>query len=220
MQTTVILMCDASILLASIVGVWRYKSLEYSLKILVLLLVVTSLSELCCFAAAWYKNYYLKLSIFHFFNVIQASLITAYFVYAIGLKKPVAVIGTATFLWTLAGVGNAVFLQPLGTLNSYMLMLESMVVITFSLFFIYSTLKYDWAESIYEFVHFRIAVLLLVFWGFTFFFWGFVAILWKNKWQHVTALMYAHSAVEITLYVGIAVSLYQTNRKTIANEAR
>jgi hypothetical protein len=152
--------------------------------------------------------------------VIQASLITAYFVYAIGLKKPMAIVGGATTLWVLAGVGNAVFLQPLGTLNSYMLMLESMAIITMSLFFIYSTLKHDWADSIFQFVHFRISALLLFFWGFTFFFWGFVAILWKNQWQHATILMYAHSFVEITMYAGIAITLYQANRKPIAHETR
>lgn len=219
MMVSIILIC-LSILISAVVGVWRYKSLENSLKILVVLLVVTSVSEVSCFIATINKNYYLKLSIYHFFSVIQASLITAYFVYATGFKKPVAIITASAVFWLLAGVGNAVFLQPLGTLNSHMLMLESLAIITFSLYLIYSTLKNDWVENIFRFVHFRIAVLQLVFWGVTFFFWGFVAILWKNKWQHATGLMYAQTVIEFLVYSGIAISLYQVNKKPIPHEAR
>ena len=219
MYISITLIC-LSILASAIIGLWRYKTLEISLRIMAVLLLITSISEISCLFATLYKNYYLKLSIFHVFSVIQGSLISAYFVYATGMKKPLTIVAAAIAFWTLAGVGNALFLQPLGTLNSNMLMLESLAIITMSLYFIYGTLKHDWADNVFRFVHFRISVLWLVFWGVTFFFWGFVAILWKNQWQHATVLMYAQSVVEFFVYVGFAFSLYKADKKMIIHEAR
>lgn len=218
MQNVVILLCYLSIVLSAIVGMVNYRHIETSLRIIVIMLVVTSVSELCCSVAGMYHKYFIKLSIYHFYNIIQASLISAYFIYAIKPSHMQRIMVFNSIFWIVAGVANLLFLQPLGTLNSNMLVLESFGLITMSLYFIYYILKNDLAYNILRFVHFRMAFIMLVYWSSTLFFWAFVRIFWRDHWQHVLMLMYIQSVIEIMVYSGIAATLYYSGRKKAGNE--
>ncbi len=220
MQNAVILLCYMSIVLSAIAGIARYRYMETSLRIITIMLVITSVSELCCSVAGMYQKYFIKLSIYHFYNIIQASLISAYFIYAIAPRRMNSILTISSMLWIAAGIANLLFLQPLGTLNSNMLVLESFGFVTMSLYFIYYILKNDLAGNIFRFVHFRMAFILLVYWSSTLFFWAFVKIFWYDHWQHILTLMYIQSVIEIIVYTGIAATLYYSGKKMAGNETQ
>lgn len=215
MPPVLFLVYISSIIFATIISALKYRKLTVAMRMILLVLVLTSVSELCSYWAVINKQYRLRYEIYHFFNILQAVLLTAYFIYAIrpGNNKKLMVVNCC--FWAAAGGLNMAFLQPITMLNSNMLTAESFVFITLSLYLVYRIIKDDTIDNILTNPHFRISVLLLVMWSCSLFFWIFIDVLYQGHWPYMRAAMYAQVIADILVYTGLGLTLFlypaQTN---------
>ena len=187
------------------------------MRMIVVMLVITSVSELCCFILVCFHKYTARLSIYHFYNIVQAILITSFFIFAIKPERNKKISIINILFWILAGIVNLLFFQPLNKLNSNMLILESFFIITFSLYFIYNTLKSDITDNIFGQINFRMALILLVYWSSNMFFWAFIKVLNGMHWKHIGELIYIQAIFEIVVYVSTAFVIFDSTRKKVIN---
>lgn len=197
-----------SVLASTIVGIARYRSLETSMRMIVAFLLLTCGSELCSYFLSTNKNFDTRDAVYHFYNIIQAFLISAYFIFAIKPEKNFKILIASAVVWPIIGILNALFLQPINSLNNNMLMVESFAFVTMSLYLIYRILQNEGIMNIFSYPHFLIAVLFLLLWSTSYFFWAFVKILYTAKWQHMQSVMYLQAVVNIIFYSGIGLVLF------------
>jgi hypothetical protein len=214
------ILCYLSILIATITAITYFKRLNNAFRIIALLLLLTSVSELVCFIVVLYENYGLRYTIYHFYGIVQAFLISSYFIYAI---KPVyhrKLMVAAGIFWIAVGGINICFFQPLQALNTNMLMVESFVFITISLYFIYITLKRDAVQHIFRYPYFWMAVIWLVTWSTSISFWAFVKIIYRGQGEFIKIAITVQSIIEILSYLSIAATIYLFNKQMLHNEKR
>lgn len=209
-----------SIVIAFIAGIIRYKDLDTAMRIIVILLLVTAINECCAYVAVIQKKYAERYMTYHIYNIMQAFLFSAYFIYAIKPNHYRKLIILSAILCPLTGVLNIIFLQAIDTLNSNMLMVESCCFITISLYFIYHILKAEQVENIFRYPHFQIAVLCLVEWSSTIFFWAFINVLSQNHWRYMKVVASLQLIIETIVYLGIAATLYFYNSNIAMSEKR
>jgi len=214
------ILCYLSILIATITAITYYKRLNNAFRIIALLLLLTSVSELVCFIAVCYERYVLRYTIYHFYSIIQAFLITSYFIYAIKPFYNRKLILVSAVCWVAVGSINICFFQSLNELNSNMLMVESLVFITISLYFIYITLKNNMVQHIFRFPHFWMAVIWLVTWSTSISFWAFVKIIYRGQGDFIKIAITVQAIIEILSYLGIAATIYLFNKQMLKNEER
>ena len=218
MQYLTIALCNISITLSAIIGIIRYKQLDISLKILVLLLIISSISDLSCFMAIILEKFSFRSTIFHFYNIIQGIFLTIYFLTNIKPNYNKIHLILIVLFWVSAGVLNFIFFQPLGTLNSNMLMLESFIFITLSLYYMYITMKNDRIGNIFRHTHFILSFILIVYWSTTFFFWACLKILYSNHWKYIMNFMYFESVIEILVFLSISATLFYYSKQNKMHE--
>lgn len=156
------------VLISIILGLIHIKRMDKAIRILVLYLVITFISETsaiyCAFA---FRN---NLPIYHIYGLIQYSLLCSYYIYAIPIQNKWHVF----ILYTLGislGITNSVLIQnPLKEFNSNFIAYISFTIILLSLFSFYRLLE-STEIDILRMPHFWITTLLLIFWSFTFFYW-------------------------------------------------
>ena len=197
----------ASIVFATIVGLTRYRYLDVALRVILASLIVTLISELSCYIAYAFNRYSLRGTIYHVYGIIDATLLSAYFIYLIKPYRHRKYIIICVVVWLVAGIFNSIFLQPLRALNTNMLMLQSIVFITMSLYYIYSILKNDSTGSIFQYPHFWMSVIWLVFWSSSVFFWAFIKILYSNRWEHIQTAVCIQVIIAMLCYLGIGATL-------------
>ncbi len=211
-------LCLISILLATLIGVIRYKQYSYSMKIIVWGLIITFLSEIAGYIAINTHKYELRYTFYHFYDIIESVITTSYFIFAFKPVNPIKLMKINALIWPVIGIYNMLFLQPINVLNTNMLMVESFVFISLSLFSIYIIIRQDKVENIFKFPHFWMAVLYLISWSTTFFFWAFVNSLYKGEWKYSDVATYLQSIIEGLFYLGTAATLYLYNRKMEIND--
>lgn len=199
-----------SILLAVVAGIFRYNRLSLAMRTIVIGLIITLLSESICYVIVKNKNYALRYSIYHIYDIIESIFITQYFILIIFGSKKIPTVLNLLF-WPIIGVANIVFFQPLGSMNTNMLMVESFVFITFSLYYIYMTLKNDKVYNIFSFSYFWMTLAILVLWSSSFFFWALLHYLFADKWKYRVISMYVQTVIEIFGYLCMAVTLLRYN---------
>ncbi len=211
-------LCLISILLATLIGAVRYKQYSTAMKIIVWGLIVTSISETACYIAVNAHKYALRYTFYHFYDIIESVLTTSYFIFAFNPVNTRKFLVINVILWPVLGVLNILFFQPLGTMNTNMLMLESLTFVSLSLFLIYMTIKQNKVENIFKYPHFWMAVLFLISWSTTFFFWAFLHSLYIDKWKYRIVATYLQTIIEGLFYLGTAATLYLYNRKLEIND--
>jgi len=214
------ILCYLSILTATITAIACYKRLNNAFRVIALLLLLTSVSELVCFVAVCYERYVLRYTIYHFYSIIQAFLISSYFIYAIKPLYNRKLLLAAALCWVTVGSVNILFFQPLKELNTNMLMVESLVFITISLYFIYITLKNNVVQNIFRYPYFWMAVIWLVTWSTSISFWAFVKIIYKGQGDFIKIAITVQAIIEILSYLGIAATVYLFNKQMLNNEER
>lgn len=215
---TLFCLCLLSILLATLVGVIRYKQYSIAMKIIVYGLIVTSISETAGFIVVNAHRYALRYTFYHFYDIIESVLTTSYFIYVLKPNNQERLMKFNVIFWPVIGVSNIIFFQPLGTMNTNMLMVESLMFISLSLFLIYETIRQNKVDNIFKYPHFWMAVLILLLWCSSFFFWAFVHSLYVDKWKYRIVAMYLQSIIEAIVYLGTAATLYLYNRKMEIND--
>jgi hypothetical protein len=204
---------------ATVAGVVRFKRLDTAMRIIVYLMLATSVCEMFSFAMRTMKDYPLRYSVFHIYAVVEILLQSLFFIYAIQPRKYRRLITAGAVVWPAIGMLNVLFLQSFGALNTNMLMVESFSTITMSLYFIYWFIKNDQVILLYRHPHIRIAALLLLLWSSAFFFWAFVKILYSNHWPYYNLIDQTSTTINTLVYSGIALTflLYPKKHKTYEN---
>jgi len=208
------------IVVAAIVGIIRYRSLNTAMRMMAILMVITSISEGCAFIADLQKKYAIRYIVYNFYIPMEAFFFTAYFIYALKPHNYRQFIVYAAILWPLLSMINILFLQPVDTLNSHIPMLESFCFITASLYFIYYILKDDRVENIFRHPHFQMSIISLVMWSSTIFFWAFIQILYRSHWRFAPIVMHVHIIINMLLYLSIAAAFYFYRSNLARSERR
>ncbi len=204
---------------ATVAGIVRYKMLDTAMKVIVFLMLATTVCELFSYAMRTIKDYPLRYSVFHIYAVVEIFLQSLFFIYAIHPRNYRRLIIAAALLWPTLGLLNVVFLQSFGELNTNMLMVESFSTITMSLYFIYWFIKNDQVILLYQHPHLRVAALLLLLWSSAFFFWAFIKILYSNHWPYYNLIDHTSTTINTLVYTGIALTflLYRPKHATYEN---
>jgi hypothetical protein len=197
-----------SVIFAFFAGLLMYKRHDVPARVITLLLLITAVSEYCCRITVIRQQYDTRNAIYHVYNVVQAILLSAYFIYIIKPRYYQRYLVVCSLLWPVLGIANIVFFQPLPELNYNMLMLESLCFITASLYFIYLSLKNSKGTYLFSRPHFKLTGILLTLWSTTFFFWSTIGILYQKQWKHTVVLMYAQTIFNILIYLAIAAVLF------------
>jgi hypothetical protein len=194
----------ACLFTALLIGIARYKYIDNAMRVIIVLLLVTSISEILSFVVVQSKEYTIRYMIYHFYGIIQMFLQILFFIYAINNRESKKMIIVNAVACLSICILNIIFFQPINTLNSNILILESLTIITLSLYFIYLIIKKDIVGNIFTHPHFWIAIFFLILWSSTFFFWAFIRILYRSQWQYRDLIMHTHAIVNVFVYAGIA----------------
>jgi len=193
---------------SAIIGAFRYRRADAAMRILIIQLLMTAVSESVNFLLLVKKNYTARYGLFHTSSILEMILVSAYFIRLLvpgKLFKKLLIVNIV--IWISVGTLNIVFLQPIDTLNTNLLMLESLGINTMSLYTIYWMLKKDiW--NIFAIPHFWVAILWLLLWSSTFFFWAFIKILYRGNWQYQNMVLNGQAIINIIVYTGIALILF------------
>lgn len=185
-------------------GFFRFRRLDEASKILVILLAVTTLSEFICLVRI--ENNLGKAPVYHIYSVIEIILTTAYFLKTIKSYHFFRLMLISIVVWTLLGILNAVFLQPLNKFNSNYLLLESISIIAMSLYTLYKMLLNDTMYNVLKFPHFWTWSLQLILWSGSFFFWGYYEVLTQRGWAYLPAAANMQAIINILVYFGIGLT--------------
>lgn len=216
MQTIIFGVYYIILLLATIIGILLYRRLDTALRFIVILLILTVMSETTSYILVELEEYGVRYSMFHIYSILQLILITLFFIYAtrpFHYRKQIAI---TIFACPLIGVLNIVFFQPIDKLNTNMLMLECLIINTMSLYFIYWLIKHS-VQNLFKSSHFQITLTLLVLWSSTFFFWGLIPVLDDDNWAYINIIGHIHAITNIVVYGCIALIIYYYPKKRITH---
>lgn len=184
----------------SVISITRYKVVDTSAKFIVALLLLTSFSE----TVAYYISITTKnnLFIYHIYSPIQLLLLSIFYNYTITFFKPKNIgllIGVTGVIASI--LFSILFQNPTSSLNTYFLVLESLLIIGMTLCYFYDFLNTTHTTKQFTTPNFWIACILLIYWSFTFFRWSVgVAIpsisLENTKW--INYMMYFINMVTYT----------------------
>lgn len=122
----------ALLTLSLLIGLRKYKILDTPSRIIVILLLVTLISESLSYVlAVKYSN---NMPLYHFFNPIELSIIAIYYNYSIKTFRKRNIGYIIAIIGTTGSILNSIFLQPIDTLNSYFLLFEGLLIIFMSLY--------------------------------------------------------------------------------------
>lgn len=151
-------------------SLWRFQYLDKGGKVIAVLISITCLNEWLAFTAA--RIFHNNMPVYAVFNLIQLLVLGSYFDRIIDSFRTGSTGLKLALLGVGIGIADIIFIQPLSAFNSYFLLLESIAIISFSLFFFARLMLRKDSESILSNPHFWITCVLTFFWSFTFFYWG------------------------------------------------
>jgi hypothetical protein len=158
-----------TILIAFVAGVYNFKALDRAAKSIVILLIITFITE--CVAQYVAQKYHNNLPVYNFFNPIELFFYCIYFNFSVDVfkRKNIGwyIGGLAIVLGLINVIVRSVFL-----FNSYYLLFEGLVVIAMSLFALFRLLIKNDSLKFTLYAHFWFPVIFLMFWSVTFLNWG------------------------------------------------
>jgi len=192
------------LVLTIIKGFIRYKRFDNATKVLLLLLCITTISEIICLIRV--ENHKGKAPVYHIYTIIEILLTTAYFLKTIKSYHFSRYMLISATIWPVLGMLNLVYLQPLHKFNSNILMLESICIIAMSLYSLYKILLNDTLHNVLKYPHFWIWSLQLFYWSSSFFFWGYYEVLMQRGWSLMPSFAKAQAIINILVYFGIGLT--------------
>lgn len=161
------------LLLACIIYLRWFKQMSLPLRIMTVLLLCTLINELI---AAWMSRYYHNnMAVYHVYSPVSLAIVALYYNYLLpGFRKyrvgyMVAAFGIA------AAVSNTIWLQPLTALDSHMVLLSGLCIISMALYALFYILTRDYTP-VRRNIHFWLSLIFLVYWCATFLFWTFLQV--------------------------------------------
>jgi hypothetical protein len=164
--------------MAAIAGVFRFRQLAYTDKIIALLIFLTLVNELLAFfAMRHYKN---NLIVYHIYSPIELLMVSLYFDGSVRILRKTRIALLIGILGIPASIINAVYFQhPATVTNSYFLLFEAVMIIIYSLLSFHQILL-EADHLLFRFAQFWITAGLLVYWSVTFTGWGIFALLYNQ----------------------------------------
>lgn len=192
------------IAVAFIIGLLRYRRLDKASQIIVIFVASGLLSEIVAITiiAPYFKT---KNPTYHFYNVVELSIITIYFLKTI--KKYTR--SLSLFLICIAcvlGLANCMLLQPIETMNSNFITVECFLIIGMSFYALYKMLVND-NINLQTYIHFYFWIVLLYYFSATFCYWSLIKILYKNHSIFYDVAEYTQIISNIATYLGIGICL-------------
>lgn len=193
-----------ALFISTIGPIFKLKYFDHRARAIFCLLAITFFSEIAATITLYFglgKNI-----VYHFFNVIELTLMTYYFLKTVRVKKACRFTLVFGITYSLIAFLNEQLFQPLKTLNSNFIALESFLVISMSLYALYNILKSDVLQVTKQ-PHFWLWVILLFYFSCTFFFWPFVKIIYKEKPTYYSVIASLQVIANIITYIGIGIVL-------------
>lgn len=189
-----------------IIGLFRYRQLDEVSQIIVIFVASGLLSEIIAITivAPYFKT---KNPTYHFYNVVELSIITVYFLKTI--KK--YTVSLSLFLICVAsvlGLVNCILLQPIETMNSNFITVECFLIIGMSFYALYKMLVND-DINLKGYVHFYFWIVLLYYFSATFCYWSLIKILYKSHSIFYDVAEYMQIISNIVTYLGIGICIYR-----------
>lgn len=181
-------------------GVYNYKYLSTGAKVILLLLIVSVITEQIAtyFAYEFHNTYY----VYGIYNPIQLVIISWYYNTTIDRFK----INNAGIIIGLTGavfgIINYLFIQSPKVMNSYFLLTECLIVIAYSLYFFYRLLLGDDDIKLFANPNFWFASLFLFYWTGTFLIWGMYDYLRFNVVGSSSLVHILLLIVSVITYIG------------------
>ena len=187
-----------------LVGLYRFSLASTSIKIVVILLIITVISE-------GITRYMSKLGmnrnpIYHFYSIISFFVTAMYFVRIFKLKKEAGYIALLTIILPVIGLINCMFLQPITVFNSNILILKSLTIIALSLYSLFRILLDDSIHDVYTYCHFWLSGLFLLLYSGSFFFWATFNVLKQSN--YLWRIQYVQAVYNALIYAGLGTILY------------
>lgn len=183
------------------------------MRFVVLYVLAASASECASYFAYVNEHYMVKTVLSHVYSIIEAMILSSYFIHANRPYHHRKYIFAAIVFWPAVDLLNTSFLQPLKGVNSNIILLESFTFITLSLYTIYALLKNDMVVGLRYNSRFQFSIVSLVMWSCTLFFWATIRILYRNRWPHVHTLMDIQVIINTLAYLAITITLLNSIKK-------
>jgi hypothetical protein len=178
-----------------------------------LLLLAALISELVSeYAIRQYRN---NMPVFHVWSPIELFIICIYFEQRISFIKQYRIGRIIGCMGIVLAILNAIFFQPITTINSVFLLFEGFSIIGLSLFAFYR-LVLEEAEIMLN-PHFWFSTILLIFWSSVFVYWGIYPMLLTSLSAYMKGLTSALWTINICCYLGMATVFFLYKKMSITS---
>lgn len=200
-----------SLIASSGFSIAQGKRLRKADRYLRVLLIITLLTEIVSeLSIRKFRN---NMVIFHIFSPIELLLLSLYFNEKISLLKKYHVGITIGILGIVIALLNALFIQPINTINSVFLLFEGFSIIALSLFAFYMlVLKKE--EIIYN-THFWFTTIILTYWSAVFVYFGMYPFFLTILKGYMEPLTLALRLINIAAYFGFALVFLNYKKMTV-----
>jgi hypothetical protein len=204
----------SAITFALICGILQVKNLDKASRFFLTLIFVAFLSEtLAFYASKTFKN---NLPVYNTYSVLELTILSQYFISlkTIPVRKNGYWIAIAILL---LGVINALYVQPIDSLNSYFILIEGFCIIALSLYTFYKMLLYNERLNVFRYHHFRLISLLLFYWTLTYMTWGLYDIIAKYLKEYLWLPFRFLLIANIIVYIGIGLTFISYKKEAAVN---
>ncbi len=184
------------------ISIYRWRILSQADKWMCTLLIATVLSESIQRILAEYKGN--NFVIFHFYTPLELLLISLYFDRSIKFRKPYVVALIIGTIGILLSTFNAFYLQDYRKINSYILLLEACIIISFCMLSFYRLLIRDNIVPV-KMAHFWLTICFLFYSSLTFVIYGLYGAIVGNNSKLATVFNLSLWFANFFLYIGIAI---------------
>ncbi|TAM93712.1 MAG: hypothetical protein EPN39_19425 [Chitinophagaceae bacterium] len=205
------------LLFALLCALRRFRQQERSLKIIALWLIVTVISEsLAAFMSRYYQN---NMPVYHFYAPVSLLLIALYYHYSIPVFQRYHIGYIIGIAGIIAAIINTVFIQPLTSLDSNLMLFSGICITTMALFAFYAMFTDDTGLPLTGNIHFWISFLFLFYWCGTFLIWAFLQVLIILKEHEAIKPVYLMLwAINLVKYSGMGMAFLILSTKKTAYE--
>lgn len=198
------------IITAALSGLLRFKKRDKASKLLVMLLLLTLISEMTAYVCA--IVYHNNMFVYHIFAPIQLLLLGLYFDNTIDLFKKKRIGIKVGILGVITATINTILFQPLNTLNSNFLLFEGLIIMAMVLYAFQRILNNDNID-IFRYHHFWFNIILVFFWSLTYTIWALYNALYTQQFAFTAYLSTIIKTINIITYAGFGVVfLYFSNK--------
>lgn len=176
-------------------------------KIICILIWLVFITEvLAWYAALQFKN---NMPVYLIYGFIEIALISLYFNYSIKVFRKYNIGFYIAAVVIFMGILNTLFIQPLKTLNTNYIFLESLIVVSMALFSIYRLIIEDKSNlKLNKEVHFWFPCIFILEWCGNFLSWGLYDYFQKEMKDSAYILNYSLYVVNIIVYISFAAVLF------------